>query len=164
MQRTRKRHFAPTVNALETRESLSGLHHRPVHHAPRHAHVRPHAERAPHEPTQAHHTGTLIKGVITLDAPTSTLNSVTTTQAGTGSLAIAGTRYTVDVALVTQGQAGTLTIATANGSTITASVVTLPDGSVGNYAITDATGDFAGVAGTGVYTVSNGVLTINAHE
>ena len=158
-----KRHFAPTVNALENRESLSGLHHKPVH-APRHAHVRPMADRAPHEAAQAHHTGTLVKGVVTLDAPTPTVNSVVTTQTGTGSLAIGGTHYTVDVALITQGQAGTLTISENNGSTITANVETLPDGSVGNYQIINATGDFAGVAGTGMYTVSSGVVVFNAHE
>ena len=158
-----RKRFTPTFDSLDSIISLSALGHRP-RHAPRHGqvHVRPHAEHGSNHPSS---TGTRLAGQITL-ANGPRADAIAVTIFGAGTVSVGGTKYPstgVAIQYDATTQLGTMSIVNDNG-TITANVTMLADGSAGNYTITDATGDFVGASGTGIFYVRDGMVAINPHS
>ncbi|CAB4131196.1 hypothetical protein UFOVP124_65 [uncultured Caudovirales phage] len=155
---------------LESIESLSSLGHKPLHrHKPPH-HVHASVAKPPHQVQLGHHTGTLISGAVEVADITSGLNGIaagTMVLAGSGSVNIARHAYGAGVSISTNDQVGSLCIGVGN-DLIFADVVTLADGSAGNYRITQATGQFAGISGTGIFQVtqtdSGYSIAFNPHQ
>jgi hypothetical protein len=161
------RKFRPSLNALESRNLLSTLH---PHQAPKvHANAETVTPTPPHQAKRPGHTGTLIAGEMACrTSDNAQTGSILTF--GSGNLDIARRRVNgVGVVLeMTDSQHGTLTLCTGNDF-IVADVVTLEDGSAGNYTITCATGDYRGVIGTGILKVyqqadGSSTISINPHQ
>lgn len=149
-----RRSFRPSVFGLEPRALLTVI--APPHQAPRNL-----------------HTGSLIGGVLTLEAVDATTNGIeatSTTYTGTGSVKIGGQRVMASVIVtVADDQSFSLTIDDGNGNSITATGLSLFDETAGNYTIASTTGAWAQVAGTGTWRLTtdddgSAVFAINPHQ
>jgi hypothetical protein len=167
------RFFKPAVENLDSIISLSAMGHNPVvHHKPPVAHVHHSTVQAPPHQVQTNSwTGTLVSGYVVVERVNAvTPNGTVATLSGTGSLNVDRQPNAVRFAMQLNGdQTGTLVITRLDGSQITASVLTLADGSAGGYQITSATGSWSQVSGTGIFRVGdlgNGTFAIsfNAHQ
>jgi len=93
-------------------------------------------------------------------------DAATITIFGAGQISVGGLKYPstgVAIQYDPATQLGTMCIANGD-NTISANVVVLADGSAGQYTITDATGDWAGSQGTGLFYVRANTLAINPHS
>lgn len=149
-----RRSFRPSVFGLEPRQLLTVT--APPHQAPRNL-----------------HTGSLIGGVLTLEAVDATTNGIeatSTTYTGTGSVKIGGQRVMATITItLSEDQSFSLTIDDGNGSSITASGLSLFDESAGNYTIISSTGAWSKVAGTGTWRLTtdddgSAVFSLNPHQ
>jgi len=149
--------FIPTLNgnALESRFLLSTI-------------------SPPHQVRRNNHTGSTIGGwcaVEAVDANTNTIDAATSeTYTGTGVFTIAGHRGVASVTItINDDQSFSMTIDDGNGNTLSATGLSLADGSAGNYKVTQATGDWSAANGTGVWylhTDENGneTFALNPHQ
>jgi hypothetical protein len=165
-----RRNFKPTLNSLESRALLS--HMTPHHKSHQVNHVRPHAEVAPpHQNQHNRWTGTLISGSVTI---TGGGNDVSNNPyiMGAGPISVARVQQnSVGVTLFFRDfQLGKMSLFDKDSkSLLTADIVTLADGSAGNYTITSADGIWAGAKGTGIFTIhdqgdGNLILSFNPHQ
>jgi len=150
---------------MESRELLSSFHghghgHQPKPHQAGHVH-RSEVQAPPHQTKQSGHTGTLIAGDLVDTINGGPNLNATATMGGSGSLMIGRTRYTVGFGFSPAD--GKLAISTVDGE-ILADTQILEDGSGGNYKVTSATGQFAGVHGTGIFLVHGGTVSLNPHQ
>jgi len=169
-----RKKLSPAVEHLDSIVSLSAIGSKPVshHHKPPVVHVHPNATQTPpHQIQENSWTGTLVSGSVTVEQINAvTDNGAISTLYGTGSINVDRKPGVCGVALRLNGdQTGEPVITRLDGSQITASVLVLADGSAGNYRITDATGSWSGINGTGIFKVSDqgdgtSAIAFNAHQ
>ena len=150
-----QRSFRPTISGLEPRQLLTT------------------AIAPPHQLRHNMHTGSILGGSLTLesvDAGTDAIDATSTTYTGAGLVTIAGHRVTATVTItLSDDQSFEMTIDDGQGDVLHASGLSLADGTAGNYRVTDASGAWAAVHGTGVWFLNadddgDAVFSINPHQ
>lgn len=152
------RSFRPTLSGLEPRQLLTTISPPPVHQASHNL-----------------HTGSILGGQVTLesvDAGTDSIDasSTSTTYTGAGLVRIAGRNVQANITItLADDQSFMMTIDDGLGDVLHASGLSLADGTAGNYRITDTSGAWAAVHGTGVWFLNanddgDAVFSLNPHQ
>jgi hypothetical protein len=151
-----RRSFRPSVDGLEPRALLTTIAP-PVHQARHNS-----------------HTGSIIGGWCAMqevDTDTNAIDVATsTTYTGSGVFTVAGHRGLATVTItINDDQSFAMTIDDGKGDALTATGLSLADGSAGNYRVTGATGDWSAASGTGVWYLAtdsdgNANFVLNPHQ
>jgi hypothetical protein len=149
-----RRSFRPSVFGLEPRALLTTI-------------------TPPHQIAHNLHTGSILGGQVDLqavDAGTDSIDASTTTYTGTGVATIGSQRVQATITItISDDQTFAMTIDDGQGDSITATGLSLANDQAGNYCVTNATGDWSAVSGTGVWYLNadaDGDVTfsLNPHQ
>jgi len=148
-----RRSFRPSILGLEPRQLLTTI-------AP------------PHQLSRNMHTGSIIGGQVTLEAVDAGTDAIdtATTYTGTGLVKIGGQRVQATITItISDDQSFSMLIDDGQGNSITASGLSLANEEAGNYRVTDATGAWASIDGTGVWFLAtdddgSAVFSLNPHQ
>ena len=151
--------FSPRLESLETIQLLSAFHG----HGHGHAQVHRNEVKPPHQGYRNMHTGIMLAGLVECQQNQPVVQGIEYTS-GRGRLRIGGINYDAGFSF-----GGGVFSVCADHDFIYGTIVTLEDGSAGNYKITEGTGQFKDAKGTGVFFVNahddgSVFIAINPHQ